>query len=250
MPIPNLNKNIILACHITGVFDVNRNNTLQSDDYSLVKDWADSITALNLQGVIFHNNFTGKTVSTFQSENVVFVEIKYSNQFNPNIFRYFAYRDFLDQYPAIENLFITDISDVVVVQNPFEQALFSKNTEKIFCGDEPKQLDNEWINNHSNHLRSKISDYASYEKKFADETLLNCGIIGANRKIMTEFLNELCSIHENYNFDNKTAYTGDMGAFNYLVRTKFNTRLIHGEPVNTIFKGYQDDRKDCWFRHK
>jgi hypothetical protein len=30
---------------------------------------------------------------------------------------------------------------------------------------------------HSANLREKIADYAAYEQKFADETLLNCGIM-------------------------------------------------------------------------
>jgi hypothetical protein len=63
-------------------------------------------------------------------------------------------------------------------------------------------------------------------------------------------MEQLASIHEQHNLDNKTAYTGDMGAFNYLVRTKYNDQLIHGAPVNTVFKGYEENRKDCWFRHK
>jgi hypothetical protein len=41
-----------------------------------------------------------------------------------------------------------------------------------------------------------------------------------------------------------------MGAFNYLARTKFNDRLRHGFPVNTVFKAYEEARSDCWFRHK
>jgi len=41
-----------------------------------------------------------------------------------------------------------------------------------------------------------------------------------------------------------------MGAFNYLTRTQFNEQIIHGTPVNTVFKGYENERTDCWFRHK
>jgi hypothetical protein len=41
-----------------------------------------------------------------------------------------------------------------------------------------------------------------------------------------------------------------MGAFNYLVRTQFNHQLLHGAPVNTVFKMYETERNDCWFRHK
>lgn len=240
-----------MACHITGVYDVNRSNTLPDDDYSLVKDWAESVAALQLNGIIFHNNFTEESWAKYQNDYITFIKIAYSPHFNPNVYRYLVYRDFLRLHSQeIESLFITDISDVVVVNNPFIQLLFINNTGGLFCGDEPKILDNEWMVAHSEHLRSKIADYATYEETFASETLLNCGIIGGNIEVMQTFINELCLIHEQHNHDNTTAYTGDMGAFNYLVRTQFNQNLWHGAPINTEFKGYQEDRKDCWFRHK
>ena len=67
---------------------------------------------------------------------------------------------------------------------------------------------------------------------------------------MTFLLTELVSFHKLYNQNNKAAYTGDMGAFNYIARNKFNTQLIHGAPINTIFKGYETNNNSCWFRHK
>jgi hypothetical protein len=67
---------------------------------------------------------------------------------------------------------------------------------------------------------------------------------------MLQFIIKLCAIHAQANCDNNSAFTGDMGAFNYLARTQFNKQLFHGAPVNTVFKLYQQQRVDCWFRHK
>jgi hypothetical protein len=103
---------------------------------------------------------------------------------------------------------------------------------------------------HAAHLRERISDYADYEEQFAAESLLNCGVFGGAYPVFFDFLKQLCFLHETYNHSNKTAYTGDMGAFNYLARTRFNENLHHGDPVNTVFKAYENDRTDCWFRHK
>jgi len=243
--------NIIMACHITGVYDVNRSMTLEADNYELVKNWADSVADLKLRGIIFHNNFLEETCETFQNEYVSFVKIEYNAQFNPNVFRYFVYKDFIQQHlQIIENIFVTDISDVVVLKNPFEEKFFKENPTSIFCGDEPKKLQDEWMQAHSANLREKIADYASYEQKFADESLLNCGIIGGEVSLMHAFIKELCIIHQQFNVDNKTEYTGDMGAFNYLVRTKYNNELKHGAPINTVFKMHESERTDCWFRHK
>jgi len=103
---------------------------------------------------------------------------------------------------------------------------------------------------HATHLWEQMAYYFAYEERFATETLLNCGIIGGAFPIFFDFLQQLCEIHERCNRAIKTAYTGDMVAFNYLVRTRFNENLCHGFSVNTVFKGYENDRMDCWFRHK
>jgi hypothetical protein len=243
--------NIIMACHITGVYDVNRNTTLEGDNYELVKNWAESVADLKLCGIIFHNNFTSKTCEKFQNDYVSFVNIEYNPQFNPNVYRYFVYKNFIQQQlKFVKNIFVTDISDVVVLKNPFEEKFFKENPTSIFCGDEPKKLLNEWMQAHSANLREKITDYAAYEQKFADATLLNCGIIGGEGSLMFAFLRELCSIHQHFNFDNKSEFTGDMGAFNYLIRTKYNKEVKHGAPINTVFKMYESERSDCWFKHK
>lgn len=243
--------NIILGCHFTGIYDVNRSTVLQNNDFTLVKDWADSIAAQQLKGIIFHNNFTEETCAIYQNEYLHLIRIDHSQSFNPNVFRYIVYRDFLQKFSSqINNLFITDVSDVVILQNPFLHPLFVQHSNSIFCGDENKLLHNDWMDAHSTHLRSKIPDFALYEAANKEATLLNCGIIGGNIAIMKPFIEQLAQIHEQFNADNTTAYTGDMGAFNYLARTKFNNQLVYGAPVNTIFKNYQIDRRDCWFRHK
>ena len=245
------NTNLVMACHITGVHDVNRNTTLDNDSYELVKDWEQSIIGANLQGIIFHNNLSEATCKSLQNNSISFIKIDYDSQYNPNVFRYFVYWDFLHQHiQQINSLFITDITDVVLVNNPFTDSFFIENPTSLFCGDEPKILNNDWMNAHSENLRENIVDYATYESTFGNETLLNCGIIGGNASIIFNFLQQLCAIHQHANYNNKTAYTGDMGAFNYLARTVFNQQLIHGAPVNTVFKGYEIDRNDCWFRHK
>jgi hypothetical protein len=245
------NTNLVMGCLITGVHDVNRFMTLSNDNYELVKDWAESISAANLKGIIFHNNFSEETCKAFENETISFIKIDYNPQFNPNVFRYFVYRHFLKQHiKQINGIFITDVTDVVLVNNPFTDTLFIENPSTLFCGDEPKKLHNDWMIAHAENLRKNIADYAAYESTFGEETLLNCGIMGGSSTLFFDFIQQLCTIHQISNSDNKTAYTGDMGAFNYLARTQFNNQIIHGAPVNTVFKHYEIDRDDCWFRHK
>lgn len=243
--------NLICASLLTGVYDVNRNNLVATDEFSLVKEWYDSIVGLRLNAVIFHNNFSRDTIDTYENEWVRFVEVAYDTAYNPNVFRYFVYKNFLEQEGAsVENIFMTDIADVVVLQNPFSHNFFLQNPEALFCGDEPKILNNEWMNDHSTHLRNQIPSFATYEKENGEQVLLNCGVIGGNVTIIKPLLDSLVSIHRNYTISNQSAYTLDMGAFNFVARTQFAGQLLHGSPVNTVFKAYEAEREDCWFRHK
>jgi hypothetical protein len=244
-------SNLILACLITGIYDVNRSTTLQENDYELVRAWAESLAKAGVKGILFHNGFSEETCLKYTNSYLSFVKITPDPRFNPNVFRYLVYLDYLEKLEnPPDNIFVTDVSDVILLNNPFTSALFKESPNTLFCGDEPCSLANEWMNAHSTSLRSQIDDFAAYEALFAVETLLNCGIFGGNYLIFYDFLQQLGAIHRSYNSENRTAYTGDMGAFNYLARTKFNDRLRHGFPVNTVFKVYEETRIDCWFRHK
>jgi hypothetical protein len=70
-PIP-ANDCLLMACHITGVYDVNRNTVLENDDYELVRSWAESVAAVNLKGIIFHNSFTKETSDKYENEHISF----------------------------------------------------------------------------------------------------------------------------------------------------------------------------------
>lgn len=243
--------NLIFACLVSGVYDVNRNEIIENNDFTIIENWYNSVINNGLRGVVFHNGLSEETVEKYQNDNIQFEKIDKSPVYNPNVYRYFVYKKFLSNNLAkIESVFVTDIADVTICKNPFKDDIFSSNAEKIFCGDEPKMLQNDWMHDHSTHFRNNIPGYSVYEDHHKDSPLLNCGIIGGRKKLMLELLENLCDTHQQYNQKNTTPYTGDMGAFNYVMRTGFNGRIVHGEPVNTVFKAYQNDRTDCWFRHK
>lgn len=256
VPIPP-NGRLICATLLTGVYDVNRNEQLAEDNPALIEKWCASLRRLQVHGLIFHNNFSEATIARFSDKHLHFVRVGYDGQLNPNAYRYFIYEALLSKYgtkrdgnPAIRSIFVTDISDVEIVQNPFIQPLFTDNPGHLFCGDEPTVLHNDWMLEHGTYLRENLPGYADFETTHAQDPLLNCGVIGGNTAVMRPLMRHLTEIHTTYTAHNTTAFTLDMGAFNYVARTEFGQRILHGPPVNTVFKAYEQDRSDCWFRHK
>jgi hypothetical protein len=244
-------KNLICATLLTGIFDVNRNQTLPNNSFNIIEKWYASVINLKLNGVVFHNALSPETVIKYQNEYIKFIKIDYNNQLNTNTYRYIIYNHFLKENShQIANVFFTDITDVEVVINPFLQPLFLTNKAKLFCGDEPKILNNEWMQNHCTHLRNNLVDFADFEAENSNETLLNCGIIGGNITVMQRLITQLTNLHLTYTISNASAFTLDMGAFNYIARTQFKNNLLHGYPINTAFKKMENLRTDCWFRHK
>lgn len=246
-----IHPQIICASLFTGNYDVNRNELLAADDFQIIQKWYQSVVDLDLKAVIFHNNFSEETVKTFQNQNIQFVKVAFETTLNANVYRYIVYHNFFKAYADdIQNVFVTDIADVEILKNPFKETLFLENPDCLFCGNELEILDNEWMNNHNTHLRNSIEGFSAYEAENKTQTLLNCGIIGGSIETMLDLTSKLANIHQTITITNQTSYTLDMGAFNYIARTQFADRLIHGEPVNTQFKKYEEGRMDCWFRHK
>ncbi len=244
-------KDIILGAYFTGVFDVNRNETLSNDDVKPILIWLNSLKKFKQSIVLFHNSFSDNTIKLFEHELVTFVPVKLDANYSPNVYRYFLYYNFLKKnINLLKNVFVTDVTDVEMLCNPFTSNFFIKHSDKIFCGDEPTIHNNKWMRDHNEFFRKSIDKFETYENRFANETLLNCGIIGGEATVMQHFLDELCSLHQLYNQNNPTAFTGDMGLFNYLIRTKYNEQVYHGSPVNTVFKEYEYNDDGCWFRHK
>ncbi len=251
MPLKEDIAPMIFCCHLAGVYDVNRNERQVADDFTPLLAWYKSVMAQGLKGVIFHNHLSAATCARYANEWIGFERVVLPGFYSPNVYRYFVYDRYLQQHSdEITALFVTDATDVVLLKNPFVQPLFFNHPDTLFCGDEPKLLNNDWMREHGAHFRKQSADYSQFEASHAAFVLLNCGIIGGTTPVMLSLLQRLSAFHEQYNQNNPTAYTGDMGAFNFIARTVFKEKIMYGSPVNTLFKGYETEREDCWFRHK
>jgi hypothetical protein len=233
----------IISCYFTSARDTQGREPIKQNDIDYIKTWYDSVIALDLQCVLFHDGFTQEFMDSFPKMRFMRVPpIPRGVQLYD--YRWPIYHTYLHRHDDIENVFFTDASDVKVVKNPFTQPEYDKNT--LYCGDEPERL------NESKFMQVSLKD-AELQKLdgfkdiiTSDAVIYNAGVIGGSRLKVLEFtekMSALMGVIENRVIDG----TVDMPSFNYILHRYF--KPVHGFPVNSVFKAYED-RNDVWFIHK
>ena len=93
-----------------------------------------------------------------------------------------------------------------------------------------------------------IKDYNKVKREHENKPLLNAGIVGGDFDLMFGLIDMLAStiLKEPNNPDIHT----DMALINYFARKHYSDKLVHGLPLNTKFKQYEENHRTAWIQHK
>jgi len=185
---------------------------------------------------------TGCPLRLFSDTDIPIPYIPAKGTKYPAVDRWYVYRDWLQQN-KLEWVFMVDSTDVESITAP--------TCEKgiLYMGDEPHHFGYYWI---QNWFKSQIDKCPQEVKDFYNQAtkdnvqILNAGIVGGDYDTVMEFLDYMC---HTLDVTKDTDGVRDMPAVNYVARTFFSDRLVHGMPVNSEFKA-EMARSGCWFKHK
>jgi hypothetical protein len=226
-------ENAIVTCYFTSQMDPERNIKWESDLRSLLP-LMDSVKGERLY--ILHDCYGNYQPDMEKYSNVEFVKVETS--MNPYFQRWISYYEFILKNPQIKKFFFTDATDVEMLNSPFDNMVEGT----IYTGSEPIRLWNNWMiaTHNSAFMRT-------FFKQYATSLLLNAGLLGGSREDMRLFI-----YHMNNTSLGKYNIMGnaDMGLFNYVARTYFNSKLKTGPDIHTKFKSYEKSNKIAWFKHK
>ena len=215
----------------------------------IAKDWCESglkVIDKNTSLLIFYDNLDSSFINNYNNPSIIFIKVEDCNSYNPYDYRWFIYHNFVENNKdQINNIFFTDISDVIIRTSPFP---FIKK-HSIYVGDEYfHPWENWWALERNSYYEKNISDFNTIYKKNKSNIFLNAGIIGGDINIISKFLNKMKYYTELTL--NKPYDTTDMVLFNFILRKYFPLNLNHGEPINSKFKLNEVHREDVWFIHK
>lgn len=233
--------NCLITTYLTGGIDPQRGDQWKIDDFSIMENYYNSVLKHNIPLFILHYDLSDEFTKQWTNNNVNFVKV---NRVKLNLVddRWKLYHDFIESHSDISLAFFTDISDVVVLNNPF----LSMNSNNVYSGDERGIiLESKWLRERYKLLNdSTINSHLSLYK---NKKRLNSGLLGGNRQDLCDITKKISDHLSQWKITDRTI---EMIAFNDVLRTYYNNKIIHGHPINTPFKSYNMEIKNAWFRHK
>lgn len=214
-------KDVVIACYFANVVDPQR-GTAWSPDLKAIDKLKRSVEAHGIEFVLIHNCFDLPNKVTITS--------------SPYFERWLKEWQYLRDRRDINNVFVVDATDVDMLNNPFDHI----KPGVLYVGDEPAEtLNNHWLL--TKHREPSVNNYL---RKNLALPMLNCGVVGGERRLVMDVCREIYMYH----FNNPQDQT-EMGIFNKLMHQKYGNMLEYGRHVTTLFKKYEA-KSNAWFRHK
>lgn len=214
-------KDVVIACYFANVMDVQRGATWKPE-LTAINKLKRSVEARGVEFVLIHN--------CFDLPNRV--EISSTPYFE----RWLKEWQYLRDRRDIERVFVVDATDVDMINNPFSRL----EPGKLYIGDEPgNTLGIPWM-----LTRHQEPNVNSYLRENSTLPLLNCGVVGGSRRMVMDLCRDMYLYHFEYPQDQT-----EMGIFNRLMYTKYQSVIEYGRHVTSRFKKYEE-HTNAWFRHK
>ncbi len=235
--------NYIISYYFTTSTDPQGRPPVKKSDPEYIMNWYKSVVRHGLKCVLFHDGLSEEFVSFFWG--IRFIQVPpVPEKMQLHDYHWTVSHNYLLRHDEIENVFFTDCPDCEVINNPFIQPGY--NSEALYCGDEPELICNSrWMQCCINN--PELIKLDGFTDVFhSNRPLYNGGVLGGSRGKVLYFTAKISELVEMVKF-RPNDWTGDMALYNYILHRYFNP--VHGFPVNSVFKGYED-RSDVWFKHK
>lgn len=199
-----------------------------SDSKKLISPWINTLTLLNLKGVIFFDSSISKKFThECTNDNVSFEYYKISTGWSLNDERFLCWYNWLTKHDSIKNVFTTDLFDVIFNKNPFD---LITDEYDIYTG----QNQNKPIEKSSRISRRMKGRYGKILHK--DKIDASAGVIGGPRDNMLKLFE--CMLKEFKKFNNSS--NNNMIVYNKCLYDLFDSkRVLVGPPVSSKYRHYQ-----------
>ena len=208
-----------------------------------IEPWYNSVDKLKINGVVFYDNLDKDFIKKHETDLIKFVKVD-TSEYSNNDWRFFCYRKYLEENP-VDSVFLSDGSDVSVVQDPTDILKKYPETDIFVCKDSIKLFQFPYM---SIHREAKWDGYIFFLLNQHKLDLINMGVIGGSYSSIIDFLDKFCLTRIQLGSPD---FNSDMWIGQYVFRYLMqNKNILIGNPFTSNFKQYENSRKDVYFIHK
>jgi len=222
----------------------NADGCVSNNEINYIKPWYELADKLKLNGFVFHDNLSDEFVEQYTTDKIKFIRVE-DSQYSNLDYRWICYEKFLEDN-FYDYIFLTDCSDVSIVQNPLNLFLEFQEIDYFVCNDSIKLNQFPYL---EFHQKCNLENLVWFMINHEHLELINMGVIGADYQNIKLFLNSYNTEREK--IGRPEFGHADMFLGQYIFRSILsNKSIMIGEPVCSEFKKFQNDRKDVYFIHK
>ena len=161
------------------------------NSYRFVQQWFESVIRIGAHAVIFHDGLTEDLQNRMKNlySRVHFQKVDGLKGRSPNDYRFYLYHQYLSSHPEIRNVVLTDIRDVIFLNNPF--AVMRIIGDYMFMG-----LDIPLYENSRSHVKTSGVLWRCHSKESESKWVnlhpfYNAGVMGGTWHTMFSFLTKM-----------------------------------------------------------
>lgn len=244
-------RKVVFTSYFTTMVDAQRSKHKQPNRFAYMANWYKSIKRLSLIAVIFHDGLQPDFQHriTQYHPGVSFEYLHSLNQRSTNDARFYAYLRYIEKHPEIDNVILTDISDVEFQMDPFE--LMDTLGDWLYIGTDidifPSMQTMPWIHKRLRNCFGNHSVENGILHSLMDmDTVYNAGIIGGTRATVMSVLSRIVGYLDTTPPD----FNCNMPAVNVAVHKHFFRNVFTGFPLNSRFLRKQVSPKGVYIVHK
>lgn len=242
---------VLVTTYFSGVQNPKAKVKLAADTYEHIQPWYDSVKALGVRGIIFHDGCSDAFVKRYTTEHITFERVGGLREAGiaPTDYRWFVYADYFVRHTEFDAVFSSTCSNVHVRNNPAETiqaGIVYVGSESGYHNKVKRESgiigDSRWCRNLFRHC------YPSFA--YWDKLILNCAIIGGDRQTFVDAVSamrdEILAINPQRDDFEKhgVPFSIDMAVTNQVLYSQYADQISTGAPLHSIFKGFELNRTD------
>jgi len=234
-------RDVVLTTLLTSQVDPQRGKPMKADP-ALLKQLHDSLSG---DFIVLHTDLPDTAAKVLPRAELVEV----TQHINPYFERWVRIYQYLRDHPEIGRVWCVDGTDVQMTRDPFPEM----EPGVLYAGYEPTTLRDEWMVKH--HPDTTLQEFMKVNPNLP---LVNAGVVGGDRDTVMAVAQAIGKMFFDDHIDwiygwehgrVNDQVSGDMGVFQYVVRTRFGDQLSSGPHVTNVFKSGVPS-KTAWWQHK